>query len=65
MSVREVDIALKKINMRLRNDFVLNAKLHGVELKSEVSSEKVKFDKEKDKILTDAIEKMNKERFGE
>lgn len=63
MTAREVFICMHNIAQRKKDDMMIQAKLHGMEIKNN-PTDKIKISKEQDDLLTKHLEKINKERFG-
>lgn len=63
MTAREVFICMSNISKRKNNDMIIQAKLHGMEIKDS-PKEKMKISKEQDDLLSKHLERINKERFG-
>lgn len=63
MTAREVFICMSNISKRKNNDILIQAKLHGMEIKDS-PKEKMKISKEQDDLLSKHLERINKERFG-
>jgi predicted lactoylglutathione lyase len=63
MTAREVFICMSNISKRKNNDMIMQAKLHGMEIKDS-PKEKMKISKEQDDLLSKHLERINKERFG-
>lgn len=63
MTAREVFICMSNISKRKNNDIIIQAKLHGMEIKDS-PKEKMKISKEQDDLLSKHLERINKERFG-
>ena len=63
MTAREVFICMSNISKRKNNDMIMQAKLHGMEIKNS-PKEKILISKEQDDLLSKHLERINKERFG-
>jgi hypothetical protein len=63
MTAREVFICMSNISKRKNDDMIIQAKLHGMEIKNG-HKEKMLISKEQDDFLSGHLERINKERFS-
>jgi hypothetical protein len=62
MTAREVFICMNNINTRIKNNFMFQAKIHGMEIKDTDKPKQI-ITKEQDELMTKRFAKMNAERF--